>query len=376
MPTNRYSTQFIDESDIESVVRALKSDVLTGGKFVEQFEKDLADYCGSRYAVVFANATAALHASYAVLDLPKNSEVIVPAITFAATSNAAIYAGYKPVFADIDYSTGLISIDKIESLIGKQTRIIAPVHYAGNICDMEAISRIAKKHDLVVIEDAAHAIGSRDKSSKMAGTFGTMGIYSFHPVKPITTGEGGAVVTDDEELAHKLKAFRSHGIVRGKLWSQDMLTLGYNYRLSDINASLGVSQLKKLDRFIDRRNEIANIYDEEFAGSLIYPLKKNPLIRSSYHLYAVLLDRSLWCAKEDIFAKLADQGIGAQVHYKPVYSHTYYKQNYPDRASLANSEDFYRAELSIPCHHHLSDQQAREIAHTIKETTKSLVCGF
>ncbi|MDR2033263.1 MAG: UDP-4-amino-4,6-dideoxy-N-acetyl-beta-L-altrosamine transaminase [Helicobacteraceae bacterium] len=366
MRLDRYSSQIIDEGDIEAVVRALKSGVLTQGAAVEAFENALCEYTGAKYAIAVNSATAALHISYLAAGLGANDEVIVPAITFAATANAAIYCGGASVFADVDFASGLIDINAIEALITPKTKAIAPVHYAGSLCDMEAIGAVAARRNLIVIEDAAHALGSFDAANKSAGTFGAMGVFSFHPVKPITTGEGGAIVTSDAELAKKARLLRSHGIARGDLWEQDMIALGFNYRVSDLNCALGVSQLKRIDKTIKRREEIATLYDRAFANSdRITPLKTPTKTRQkthSRHLYPILLDSAI--DKTKLFNKMREKNIGVQVHYKPVYSHSYYIKRFGERF-LPQSEAFYRSELSLPCHSALSDDEIAFVIETI-----------
>lgn len=374
MSFSRYSMQSIGDDDIDLAVSALKSGTLTGGEFLDRFEKALCDYTGASYAVCFSSATAALHASYAVCGIGSDDEVIVPAITFAATANALLFLGAKPIFCDINFSDGLIDVGKIEALITPKTKAIVPVHYAGSIANMEAIRSIAQKHNLIVIEDAAHSLGSfcGDRS---AGGFGALGVFSFHPVKPITTGEGGAVVTDSAELAEKLLLFRSHGIVKKTLWSQDMVMLGNNYRLNEMSCALGVSQLAKLDGFIAQREKIAQIYIKAFHKSPIFTLKAGVESRSSRHLFPVLLDRSLWCTKEEIFTKLVQANIGVQVHYKPVYKHSYYQQRYPNQSLLMNSEEFYSAELSLPCHQQMSEDEAWFVADKLMDIVSSCKSG-
>ena len=371
MPTSRYSTQSIDQSDIDAVIAALRSDTLTGGEVLEGFEADLCAYTGAKAAVALSSATAALHAALAVCDLSAGSEVIVPAISFAATANAALYCDLIPRFADISYPTGCLDVEKLEALITPQTRAILPVHFAGNLCDMTAINDLADRHDLIVIEDAAHALGTH-RHNRHAGTFGQMGIYSFHPLKPITSAEGGAVVTDDWQLAEKLRRFRSHGIERGRLWSQEMVTLGYNYRLSELHAALGRSQLKRIETFITRRRAIAQIYDEAFAGNdTLFTLRFAPHLRSSYHLYPILLAPELWCAKEALFEALTQAGIGAQVHYKPIYRHRYYQERFGSLPECPSAESFYRAELSLPCHQQMQKADAQRVATVLTELTRS-----
>ncbi|MDR0747489.1 MAG: UDP-4-amino-4,6-dideoxy-N-acetyl-beta-L-altrosamine transaminase [Helicobacteraceae bacterium] len=363
MYVDRYSSHAIDEEDIASVVDALKSGVLTQGAALEAFESALCRYTGAKYAVAVCNATCALHIAYLAAGLG-GGDVIIPAITFAATANAALFCGAKPVFADIIFESGLIDPRSIEALITRKTTAIVPVHYAGSLCDMQTINDIAARHNLIVIEDAAHAIGSFSAEGRSAGRFGGMGVFSFHPVKPITTGEGGAIVTDDPEMARKLRLLRSHGIERGELWEQDMTMLGFNYRIGEINCALGLSQLKKLDRSVKRRAEIAAHYDRAFAnGSLITPLKIPDQRSHSRHLYPVLLDESIDKAK--LFARLRERGIGTQTHYKPIYRHSFYRLALPDQKPLPNAEAFYEAELSIPCHAALSDDDADSVIQAL-----------
>lgn len=364
MYLDRYASQIIDNNDVKKVCAALNSGVLTQGAAIDAFENALRDYTGAKYAIAVSSATAGLHCAYLAAGLSPLDEIIVPAITFVATANAALYCGATPVFADITFENGLIDPRSVEALITPKTKAIAPMHYAGNLCDMETINAIAARHNLVVIEDAAHAIGSFDAANKSAGRFGDAGVFSFHPVKPITTGEGGAIVTDNPETAKKLRLLRSHGIERGDLWEQDMVALGFNYRISDINCALGVSQLTKLDDTIRRREDLAAFYDQAFAKTeRIRPLKTSQK-RRSRHLYPVLLDRSIDKAK--LFVALREKGIGAQTHYKPIYRHSFYRSLSPDQKPLPNAEAFYEAALSIPCHAALSDDEAARVIETLK----------
>ncbi len=361
---NSYSKQLIDEEDIQAVVSALRSEYLTGGETAQLFEKKLAEFVGAKYCVVFSSGTAALHGSYAAIGLQEADEFITTPLTFVATANAGVYLGAKPRFSDITYN-GHLDPKKIEEQITKKTKLIVPVDFAGTPCAIETIMEIAKKRDLLVIEDASHALGSK-VGEKRVGSLADMSVFSFHPVKPITTFEGGAVTTDSKEFYEKLKLFRSHGIVKKDLWNQDMISLGYNYRLSDVACALGISQLQKLDKFITKRTEIARVYDEalqDVAG--IYTLKVPIKTTSSYHLYPILLERDLWCAKEDIFRELLKRGIGVQVHYKPVYQHSFYRKKI--EAVCNNAEEFYRAEISIPCHQGMSLEDAYSVVKNLKE---------
>ncbi len=368
-----YSRQLIDDADIEAVVKALKSDILTGGKTVESFESAIARYVGAQHAVVMNSGTAVLHAAYHALGIGEGDEIITTPITFAATANAALYVGAKPVFIDVRYD-GNMDERLIEAAITPRTKAIVPVDYAGNPCAMEAINAIAKKHGLKVIEDGAHAFGSR-VGSKPVGSLADVTTFSFHPVKPFTTLEGGALVTDDPEVAEKARRFRSHGMVRKQLWNMDMVDLGYNYRLSDVQCALGLSQLEKLAGFIEKRNAIAALYDEEIPKIPgLYAIKIPEANRSSRHLYPVLLDRTLWCSKEDIFKACQEEGLGVQVHYKPVYQHSYYKEHVPTQP-LETAEDFYRAELSIPCHQMMGMEEAEAVLKKLRVILKRFARG-
>ena len=263
-----YGRQSLDEADIQAVVQVLKSDYLTTGPMVAEFERRVAEYVGAKYAVAVSNGTAALHVACLAAGIKAGDEVITSPITFAASANCVLYCGGKPVFADIDEESYNISPEEIEKKITGNTRAIIPVHYTGQPCDMEEIHRIARKHHLLVIEDAAHALGAEYKGQKI-GSLSDMTCFSFHPVKPITTGEGGMITTNDEELYKKLLLFRSHGITREEEflsenqggWYYEQVELGYNYRITDIGCALGNSQLDKLDGFVERRREIAGGYD-------------------------------------------------------------------------------------------------------------------
>ncbi|MDR2906216.1 MAG: DegT/DnrJ/EryC1/StrS family aminotransferase, partial [Helicobacteraceae bacterium] len=270
---DRYGAQAIEADDLSAVAEALASGVLTQGASVEAFESRVASYCGAEFAIAVCNATAGLHIALLAAGVGAGDEVITTPISFAATANAVLYCGATPIFADIDFASGLLDAACVERLITPRTKAIIPVHYAGSLCDL-AIYEIAARRALIVIEDAAHAIGSFDAEGKSAGTFGAMGVFSFHPVKPITTGEGGAVITNDPAIAARLRLLRSHGISRGEGWEQNMNLLGFNYRISDISCALGVSQIAKLDRMIDARSQVAAKYDRAFESAAKFrPLK-------------------------------------------------------------------------------------------------------
>jgi UDP-4-amino-4,6-dideoxy-L-N-acetyl-beta-L-altrosamine transaminase len=358
-----YSTQLIEEGDIAAVVEILKSSHLTQGAKVEAFEEAIVEYVGARYCVAFNSATSALLGAYAVAELSENDEIITTPISFVATSNMAIALGAKPIFCDIKMD-GNIDESLIESLITPRTRALVPVDFAGKPVAIEKIKEIAKKHNLLVIEDASHALGSGINDQKI-GSFADMTIFSFHAIKPITTGEGGAVVTNDEAFAKKLKLFRSHGVVKKQLWNSDMVSLGHNFRLTEFAAALGVSQLHKLDRFLQTRNEIARYYDERFAGHKLFTtIAIDSDEQSARHLYPLLLNPQLHCVKEDIFTELQTRGLGVQVHYKPIYQNSFYKERYGEQR-LQTAELFYKSELSIPCHQKMTLEDAQRVADII-----------
>jgi UDP-4-amino-4,6-dideoxy-N-acetyl-beta-L-altrosamine transaminase len=373
-----YGHQSIDDEDVQSVVEVLKSDWLTTGPTVNQFEQDLAGYVGAQHAVAVNSGTSALDIAVQALDLPKGSEIITTPFTFAATSNAILYNGHVPVFADIDPATRNIDPDEIRKRITPKTRAIIYVDYAGHPCAIDEIRDIARDHDLRLIEDACHALGASYKGRK-TGTFADMTIFSFHPVKPITTGEGGAVVTDDPELAARLKLLRSHGIDRnvgdmfgeGSQWAYDMVELGRNYRMTDIQAALGVSQLKKIDTFIKRRNDLAAVY-EELIGDL--PWLETPQcygdITHGWHLYTVLLKG---IKRNDLYRYLHQNNIGANVHYIPIYKFTYYQKllQIDSRAFLA-TEDVFDRIITLPLHPAMTEGDLEYISETLKTAGSGL----
>lgn len=354
-----YSRQLIEEDDIAAVAEAMRGPILTGGPKVREFEEALAAYLGVKYVAVLNSGTAALHAAYFAAGIGEGDEIVTSPITFVATANAALYLGADARFSDVGYD-GNMAPGKL--VLGEKTRAVVPVDYAGNPADLDAIRKQAG--DALLIEDAAHALGS-ERNGEKVGRQAAMTIFSFHPVKPLTTIEGGAVATDDEGYYEKVVRFRQHGIVKKQFWNMEMTDLGYNYRFSDVSAALGLSQLKKLDRFIERRNEIADWYGEAFKGNpWFFTVPVKPENRSSRHLYPILLDRSLWCGKEEIFAALQEAGLGVQVHYKPVYQNPYYKERYGEQR-LDVAEEFYRAELSIPCHQGMDENDMRKVKEAL-----------
>ncbi len=368
-----YGRQSIDEKDIQTVVDVLKSDYLTTGPKVAEFEKKVADYVGAKYAVAVSNGTAALHIACLAAGIKEGDEVITTPITFAASSNCVLYCGGTPVFADIDAKTYNINPLEIEKKITDKTKAIIPVHYTGQPCDMNKIMEIAKKHHLIVIEDAAHALGASYKNIKI-GNVANMTCFSFHPVKPITTGEGGMVVTSDEALYQKLLMFRSHGITRDESlltenqggWYYQQLELGYNYRITDISCALGCSQMDKLDSFIKRRSEIAKCYTEAFRNveGIIIPEQMTGC-ESGWHLYMIQVED-----RKNVFDKLRSVGIGVNVHYIPVYQHPYYQRiGYKD-CCCPNAEKFYERAISLPIFPELTKEQQNYVINQVIECVR------
>ena len=372
-----YSHQFVDKDDTDSVKEAMLSDWLTQGPKIKEFEKSLADYCGTKYAVAVSNGTAALHASYFVAGIQEGDEVIMPPLTFAATANAAIWQRAKPVFVDVD-ETGNIKTDLIENKITQKTKGIVIVDYAGLPCDFVNIKKIAKKYKLVLIEDAAHSLGAEYKGVKI-GDIADLTTLSFHPVKSITTGEGGAILTNNKNYYEKLLLFRSHGITRNQNkflnknnepWHQEMQELGLNYRLTDIQAALGVSQLKKLDNFISKREKIAAKYDKDLKGidGLILPKLLFKERKSSWHLYPIRVKKE---KRRFIFEELQKSGIGVQVHYIPVYWHPYYQKLGYKKGLCPNAEKWYESEISIPIYPSLTKEKQEKVIKNLKEILKT-----
>ncbi len=371
-----YGKQFIDERDIEAVVRVLKSDFITQGPTIEEFERRLAEYCGARFAVVFSSGTSALHSAYFAVGIREGDEFITTPITFVATSNAGLFLGAKPIFVDIEYETGNIDIYEIEKNITERTKLITVVHYAGHPVDMEKVKSIAERYNLKIIEDACHALGACYKNSKIGScVYSDLVVFSFHPVKHITTGEGGAVLTNDEKIYEKLKMFRNHGITKDSekflyefqgQWYYEMHLLGYNYRMTDFQSALGLSQLKKLDKFVNRRREIANIYNNAFMENPCFDL---PIEREyayhSYHLYTIRFRNP--AIKKKVFNYLRKNGIGVQVHYIPVYKHPFYRKIGYASTCLEKAEKFYESVLSLPLYPSLTELQIERVIKTVEE---------
>lgn len=369
-----YGRQWIDEEDVAAVVKVLRSDWLTQGPAVERFEHALAGYCGAKYAVVFNSGTSALHGAYFSAGLSAGDEFITSPNTFVATANAGLYLGARPVFSDVEAATGNIDSSLIEGKITGKTRLIVPVHYAGHPAEMEPIYELASTRKFCVIEDACHALGALYKGDKVGRCrYSDMTVFSFHPVKHITTGEGGMVLTNREEYFKKLMMFRSHGISKTELvsespggWYYEMQNLGYNYRLTDIQAALGVSQMRKLDGFVEARRIIAREYDAAFGQNSFFDIPvENDYAISSYHLYPIRLKEKGIQDKKRLFDSLRANGLGVQVHYMPVYLHPYYKAMGYKKGLCRNAEYFYKAEISLPLYPTMTSDQLDYVIKTV-----------
>lgn len=378
-----YGRQWIDDDDVAAVVAALRSDYLTTGPSVSAFEEALAEALGAPYAVAISNGTAALHAACAALELGPGDEVLVPAITFLASANCARYVGAEPVFVDVDPDSGLIDVEDAARRVTSRTRAIVPVDLTGRPADLAGVAALAAKHDLGVIEDAAHSLGATYRDTRVGdGSFAALTTFSFHPVKHVTTGEGGAVTTRDPKLYEALKTFRNHGMVREPQalthpspgpWYYEQQTLGFNYRLTDVQCALGVSQLRKLDRFLAKRRALAARYDAALADvRWVEPVAVGTADSvSAYHLYAVLIDfEGAGVDRATVMARLREQRVLTQVHYIPVPSQPYYTARGADMAEYPGAQAYYERTLSLPLFpamelHHV-DRVAAAVARALE----------
>jgi len=348
-----YSRQSINQDDIDAVTAILRGDWLTQGPSVLAFEQALATFSGAKFAVAVPNGTAALYLAYGALGLTEGDEIITTPNTFVATSNMALALGARPVFCDIRPDTRNIDETKIEALITARTKAIVPVHFAGHPADMDAILAIAKKHKLFVVEDACHAIGAQYRDKKI-GSLSDMAVFSFHPVKPITTGEGGAILTNSDEFYKKMLILRTHGITKdpqktesvGK-WFYEMVELGFNNRITDIQCALGLSQLKRLHQFQAKREAVADYYFEQLKNEsrIVLPVRL-PDIKHSWHLFAIEVKNTE--KRRAVFDHLQKNGIGVQVHYIPVHYQPYYRKLGYGKQSFPNTEKYYAGAISLP----------------------------
>lgn len=388
-----YGHQWIDKDDIQAVVEVLKSDWITQGPKIKEFEKAVAEYVGAKYAVAVSSGTAALHAACFAAGIGLGDEVITTPITFAASSNCVLYMGGKPIFADIKEDTYNIDPKEIEKKITNKTKAIIPVDFAGQPADLDEIHRITQKHNLIVIEDASHALEAEYKGKKI-GSISDMTIFSFHPVKPITTGEGGMVVTNNKELYERLLLFRNHGITKNpnqfvnkdlaftldsrlstldsNPWYYEMQKLGYNYRITDFQCALGISQLRKLDKFLEKRREIANQYNDAFKeiDEMTIPITNYqlPIIRLAWHIYVIRLKlNKLKASRKEIFEALRAENIGVQVHYIPVYYHPYYQKLGYRKGLCPKAEKYYEEVITLPIFPAMRDKDIHDVVKAVKK---------
>ena len=364
-----YGRQSVDEDDIQAVANVLRSDWLTTGPVISSFEEGITSFVGARHGIAVSSGTAALHCAMYALGIGSGDEVIVPPITFASTANCICFMGGTPVFADVDPGTLLIDPEQVECKITKKTKAIIGVDYAGQPCDWDRLRMIADRHGLALVADGCHALGAEYKAHK-AGTLADMTVFSFHPVKHITTGEGGMIVTNNDEYAAKMRLFRSHGITsdardreKTGAWFYEMVDLGYNYRISDIQCALGLSQLKKLPLWLERRRSIALTYDHFFAeNNLAIPLQVRSDVNHAYHLYVIRTTQ-----RDNIFPQLRAQGIGVNVHYVPVYMHPFYQKKIGLKKGLCPiAEKAYTEILSLPMYPGLSSSLQNKVCSVLK----------
>ena len=392
MKTISYGRQFIDEDDIKTVVETLKSDYMTQGPKIKEFEDKVAEYHGCKYAVAFCNGTAALHAAYYSVGLKKGDEFITSPITFAASGNGGLYLGGIPKFVDIDKDTYNIDVNKLSEAITEKTRVITPVSLAGYPVDLKTIRKIIEKtgKDIKIIHDAAHAIGALREGRNIVD-YADMTILSFHPVKHVTTGEGGMVLTNNEEYYKKLCLFRTHGITRDSkellenhgAWYYEMQDLGYNYRITDMQCALGITQMNKLNKSLYKRNQIAKFYEKELKNIewLKLPLgyfskewlddekyenlKEKPKNLNSYHLFPILLENSE--ERKKFFDYMRENNIFVQVHYIPLHLMPYYRENFGyKKGDFPIAEDYYSREVSLPMYPTLTEEELEYIIKVIK----------
>jgi perosamine synthetase len=364
-----YGRQNVSEEDIAAVAQVLRSDWLTTGPKVREFEDAFAEFCRTKEAVAVNSGTAALHAAMFALEIGPGDEVVVPGMTFAATANAVMFQGGTPVFVDVLPDTLNIDPAKIESAINPRTKAIIAVDYAGQPCDYNVLNALATKHGLPIIADACHALGGSDHG-KSVGSLTDMSTFSFHPVKPMTTGEGGMITTDDPDHAKRMRRFRNHCLTsehrerhEGRSWYYEMPELGYNYRLTDFQCALGISQLRKVLDWNERRRRIAARYDGAFAQLPAKPLARRPDAIHAYHLYVILLDpQRLRATRKEIFQALCAENIGVNVHYVPPHLHPFYRNRFGIQPGLCPvAEDSYERMLTLPLFSSMSDQDAEDV---------------
>lgn len=372
-----YGKQYIDEDDVKAVVEALQSDLITCGPRVEKLEQMLCEVTGAKHAVVVCNGTAALHLAALAAGIQEGDEVIVSSVTFAASSNCVLYCGGTPVFADINPETYNIDPESVRRLITPKTKAVVAVDFTGQAVELDEIRAICKEHNLLLIEDAAHSIGTK-YNGQPVGSIADMTTFSFHPVKTVTAGEGGAIMTNDDDLYRKLKLLRTHGITRDitemknpsdAAWYNEQICLGFNYRMTDFQAALLISQLHKLQAFSARRKEIVAMYDEAFKDiSEIIVQKEIKESDTTRHLYIIRLNLELLkCDRRQFFDALYAENTCPQVHYLPVYMHSYYQGLGYKQGLCPEAEKFYDASMSIPLYPALTDADVQDVITAVKK---------
>jgi len=379
-----YGRQEITEADITEVEKVLRSDFLTQGPIVPKFEQSVADYCGASHAIAVNSATSALHIACLALDLGPGDWLWTSPNTFVASANCGRYCGADIDFVDIDAKTYNISVDALsEKLIqakklGKLPKIVVPVHFSGQPCDMPAIHELSKHYGFKIIEDASHAIGSSYNQIKVGScTHSDITVFSFHPVKIITTAEGGMALTNDKDVANKIYRLRTHGITSDKIkmeerpkdeiWNYQQIDLGFNYRMNDIQAALGLSQMKRLDKYVKRRQEIAKHYDNTLKKLPLVIPWQSPSNYSSYHLYTILIKKNLTQkTQRQVYDELIEKNIGINLHYIPVHRQPYYENLGFKKNIFPQAENFHREVLSIPIHPSLKEEQQSYVIETLK----------
>lgn len=372
-----YAQHHIDDDDIAAVTAAMKSGFLTTGPCVEEFEAGLRRVTGARYAVAVANGTAALHLAAMAMGIGPGDEVILSPLTFAASANCVLYCGGTPVFADVDPDTMLLDPEEVKRKITSRTKAVIPVHYGGECCEMKALTDLADTHGLQLLQDAAHALGSLANGRKL-GEYPGQQIWSFHPAKTITTGEGGAITSNDEAVYRHLLRLRTHGITRDPTqwtgterggWYYEQLDLGYNYRIADLQCALGVSQLRKLDRFARRRGEIVARYDEAFQGLPLRTQASPSWSQAVRHLYPIRVSGPH--LRRRVYDFLHEKGIGVNVHYLPVYWLPYYERlGYP-KGLCPHAEDAYQGLITLPLYPAMTDDQIDFVIRCVQEAAQA-----
>ena len=377
-----YGRQEVTQEDVDAVVTVLKSEFLTQGFAVPLFEQVVCEYTGAKYGVAVSSATSALHLACLALGLGKGDWLWTSPITFVASANCGIYCGAKVDFVDIDQKTYNLSPQVLEDKLiraekkGKLPKIVIPVHFSGQSCEMEKIYQLSQQYGFKIIEDASHAIGGKYKNKPIGSSqYSDITVFSFHPVKIITTGEGGMAVTNNQKLAEKMSLLRSHGITRDHNlmtkepdgpWYYQQIELGFNYRMTDIQAALGVSQMKRLDQYINKRHEIVSKYDYEFQElDVTTPFQKRESY-SAFHLYVIMLEERLSLHHKEIFIMFREKEVGVNLHYIPVHTHPYYRGMGFKMGDYPNSESYYQHAISLPIYPSLSDEEQNRVIDTVK----------